>query len=608
MTSNNPMRLNVQDVIDYQMSRRGLMKAMIATAGLAAATGVLGACTSDDAKPTHSSGKASSAKPTVQPNGVVSTPRNQTVVTDDPTLFTVFDSFNPFIPNGEQQQGGVTQVAKEFLWYLNFSTGELKPWLAKSWSYNADSTQLTLALQTDAKWSDGKPFTSRDVKFTMDMLAKQSNLLGAGSVSGVARVAAPDAGTVVISLKAPDPRYHYNFICALVVAPITVVPEHVWSSQNPSSFKNNPPVYTGPYKLKEVQASRYLFMWEKYDTYWAKAKMDPKPLYAAFRSAPTIDTASKDFEDAKTDCGSDYDHVKALIGKGYKNAVITSLKDPAPRAILVNCDPSKGILAEPKFRWVVSALLDRDKIAKNIWVPATTSATYPWPDYPSNKKWEDSGLAADFPLSYDPDKAASLLEEIGATKSGEKITYKGAKVPSLEIITAAPTTGAEYLIGQELAKELGKLGFTVSVKSLEGAVYTDRLYKGQYDIRSESLFGEIFDPSQIYSQFTGDGYVPLGKNASSDFVRLKDDEFDSIVAELKKSSPDDAAKKETFDDALKRWFELMPGIPIIQTLYSLTFNTTYWKGWPTDDNQYQVGAHWWAHYLFVIGAIQPTGA
>ena len=54
------------------------------------------------------------------------TPRNQTVVLDQSTFF-VFDSFNPFIPNGQQYQAGFQQTCKEFLFYANYAAGKIEP-------------------------------------------------------------------------------------------------------------------------------------------------------------------------------------------------------------------------------------------------------------------------------------------------------------------------------------------------------------------------------------------------------------------------------------------------------------------------------------------------
>ncbi len=48
-------------------------------------------------------------------------------------------------------------------------------------------------------------------------------------------------------------------------------------------------------------------------------------------------------------------------------------------------------------------------------------------------------------------------------------------------------------------------------------------------------------------------------------------------------------------------------IPVIQTGYPSYYNTTFWKGWPTDDNLYQVPLNWWGQFMFVLGKLEPTG-
>ena len=46
---------------------------------------------------------------------------------------------------------------------------------------------------------------------------------------------------------------------------------------------------------------------------------------------------------------------------------------------------------------------------------------------------------------------------------------------------------------------------------------------------------------------------------------------------------------------------------MIQTGYPSYFNTTFWTGWPTDDDLYQVPLNWWPHFIFVIGKLKANG-
>ncbi|PRY00891.1 ABC transporter substrate-binding protein [Allonocardiopsis opalescens] len=45
---------------------------------------------------------------------------------------------------------------------------ETIPNLAESWEYNEDATQLTYTLRAGLRWSDGEPFTSRDIEFALN--------------------------------------------------------------------------------------------------------------------------------------------------------------------------------------------------------------------------------------------------------------------------------------------------------------------------------------------------------------------------------------------------------------------------------------------------------
>src|SRR5213080_4726082 len=50
------------------------------------------------------------------------------------------------------------------------SLQSIVPDLASGWSWNEDGTELTLPLREGVAWHDGKPFTSKDVKCTWDLL------------------------------------------------------------------------------------------------------------------------------------------------------------------------------------------------------------------------------------------------------------------------------------------------------------------------------------------------------------------------------------------------------------------------------------------------------
>lgn len=84
--------------------------------------------------------------------------------------------------------------------------GTLEPLLAESWEANADNTEFTFTLNTDAVFSDGSPVEAKDVVWSWLRL---QNLQDAPSyfMAGITSVEAPDESTVVVTSEAPNSAF-----------------------------------------------------------------------------------------------------------------------------------------------------------------------------------------------------------------------------------------------------------------------------------------------------------------------------------------------------------------------------------------------------------------
>ncbi len=576
------------------------------TAGAGAAGGVATAapCCTPTAAP------AQGAPGQSQGTGDLPTPRNQTVV-GERVKYTIFDSFNPYIPNGEHADCGLHQGCRESLFYANFQTGEIIPWLATKHEYNADFTQLTLSLNPNARWSDGKPYTSGDVVFTIDLLAKNRQLNGSSAVTSyVDGASAPGPNTVVLRLKQPNPRFHYNFTAGIFGDTIKVVPKHIWEKEDAGTFKNNPPIFTGPYVLDRVVAQQFMFVWKRNPDYWNKANLDPKPRYMVWRQAGTADAMVQEFTRGNVDLPTyntfDYP-LQESIKNSYKNMVRLNFLDPCPRGMWFNQDSPSGLFQTAEGRHAVSYLLDRETIGKTIWQPPSTPAKYPWADWTVNQKWQNPEIQKKYDLTFDPRRAEQLLDGLGATRSGGVRQLNG-KPLSLTCITHVAVGQPEYQIGQSLAENAKKVGIEMQVRSLVGTPFSDAFNNGDYDLTSHNFCGTAFDPNQLYTQFDERFYQPIGtRTTQGNATRTRIAELSAIAAKLDGVDPADRANKPLFDQGLEVFMKHLPAMPSIQTIYPLVYNTTYWTGWPTQDKLYNVPAHWWAQFLFVLGRLEPTG-
>ena len=117
--------------------------------------------------------------------------------------------------------------------------------LAEKWSWQDGYRNLVFFLRRDVKWHDGQPFTSRDVKFTFDLVREAPEAAGKLRLNprkdwyaNVEAIETADAYTVVFRLKRPQP----SILMMLASGQSPVYPAHV-----PVAEQRNRCVVTGPF-------------------------------------------------------------------------------------------------------------------------------------------------------------------------------------------------------------------------------------------------------------------------------------------------------------------------------------------------------------------------
>lgn len=123
------------------------------------------------------------------------------------------------------------------------------PDLAESWLISPDGRTYTFKLVRNARWHDGRLFTSADVKFTYEQVLLKFHARTRAGLEGVLEVVeTPNPATIVFRFRQP-------FGALLQRADVTeapILPRHLYEGtdilQNPY---NATPVGTGPFKFKE---------------------------------------------------------------------------------------------------------------------------------------------------------------------------------------------------------------------------------------------------------------------------------------------------------------------------------------------------------------------
>jgi peptide/nickel transport system substrate-binding protein len=116
-----------------------------------------------------------------------------------------------------------------------------------------DGLTVTYHLRKDAKWTDGQPVTSADVKYTWQQIMNpNNNVVSRHGYDAIGSIDTPDASTVVLHMRHVFPPL-LDYFFGESDEPYDVLPEHILAHAagnfNTMPFNAEPSVSDGPYKF-----------------------------------------------------------------------------------------------------------------------------------------------------------------------------------------------------------------------------------------------------------------------------------------------------------------------------------------------------------------------
>jgi len=177
-------------------------------------------------------------------------------------------TLNPLYGTGAYEQKIIGLIYDSIL-ASDPETGDPIPYLADSWKIESADTgaakgqRITFNLVRNASWQDGAPFTSRDIKFSMEFFKKYKIPIFLSTMERVVQVSTPDEFTVEIVMNGTS---IFNLIDA---GGAMIIPEHIW--KNVSDWRTFQPdrephpskpgltkmVGTGPFILSEEKPGEF---------------------------------------------------------------------------------------------------------------------------------------------------------------------------------------------------------------------------------------------------------------------------------------------------------------------------------------------------------------
>lgn len=549
-------------------------------------------------------------------------PRSQTLYLagsqwGDPSTFNpLAESWQAAWPVGDR-----FNLMYEPLLAYNSLDGKVEPILGSLVSKDNDS--VVVDINPAAKWSDGKPVTSEDVKFIF-LLGQKYKSAATGYavefISGINVDTVDNAGAKTERLSfLVDKKGRNNPLVILdLLQAIRIVPSHIFkdllakSGDNLDSIKklkiDQNPVVSGPYNLKTYSNEKIVL--ERRDDYWGNAALHegkkPAPKYIIHPIYKSNDHFAIALQKGDLDASQTF---IPRIWMKKKDGVSTWMeKAPyfVPGALpmlIINC--TKVPLNDKAFRRAMAAAINYGDI-KELAVSGYSPDIQPGLIMPSGieGKYFNAEEAKKNGVSYNAEAAKKMLADAGyksVYKADGTLDYMtdkaGKKLPTLFIKSPAGWSDWEAMVTIAV-KGLRAAGIDVREGFVDAGLYWPAKPSGDFDILMDKPAASI-TPSLPWSRFeavmSSRNWVPVGGDNKMNenqgrYNSPKAKDYNAKVDSLLKAIPltsDEAKLKAAYGELNNIFMQDQPAIPLVnlpEQFYE--FSTTVWTNWPSEKNAY----------------------
>jgi peptide/nickel transport system substrate-binding protein len=273
-----------------------------------------------------------------------------------------------------------------------------------------------------------------------------------------------------------------------------------------------------------------------------------------------------------------------------------------PMSLFVNT--TKPPFDDPDIRWALSYFIDRQQLIDVALNGVGVPSALPMPPYPGLQPYVDgiSDLLEQYPTNeFNPEKGAALLTQKGWTKNTDGI-WEDANGNKLEmtILSFSFLQTIPPVVAQQLKNQGVDATFAMPPDNF------DQFFQGTYTAAIWGHGGSVKDPYETLRLYQSASESVPGVNAGN-YAHWTNAEYDGIVDQVYATPMDDQAKlSELYRQAMEIWLPNLPDIQLVQNIHNILMNTTYWTGWPSNENSY-VNEHSYAlTWPLVIMNLQPA--
>jgi peptide/nickel transport system substrate-binding protein len=376
-------------------------------------------------------------------------------------------TFNPLLVEDGQSEI-VRYLTGGVLLRLNRQTQALEPALATSWKATPDGRTIKFHLRTGLHFSDGTPFTSEDVAYTVKALMDPQLHSPTGdsfrSGDGQVSVQTPTADTITVTFPAPVAGLERLFDQVAIL-----------SAHSPKKEM----AVLGPFYVADYSPGSYVLL-RRNSNYWRKDK-EGKPL-------PYLDSIRLDIQR-----NHDIEILRFRRGEIHIiNSLDADLFDRLQKespAAAYDAGPSldsefvwfnqvptaafpdykKVWFRSTEFRKAISLAINRDDLARIVYAGHAQPAY--GPISPANHFWFNSALPVP---KYDSAAALRLLAQAGFRFDGSILRDSSGHRVEFTLITSTGNKPREQMVTM-IQQDLSQIGIKVNMVTLDFPSLIERI-------------------------------------------------------------------------------------------------------------------------------------
>jgi len=390
-----------------------------------------------------------------------------------------------------------------------------------------DNVTYTFTLRDGVKFHDGRPFTSADAKYTLDLVfsssfAKSASFYegtGAERKSYIKSVAAPDAHTLVVTTTKPWTGLLPNLV------PVAIIPKDSYEAIRShagtivSDLTREGISGTGPFKFVSYDSSQQVLDLQANPDYWDGAPHIPtvRVRVIADTNALQAELRSGRVDIAPLPTSLSPDAVK-LLGQDPKLQV---LQFTGSNIVLLTLNCSQPPLNDVRVRQAIAYAIDREGLIRDLLLGQGKLAHSILPE-------ESWAYHAGQRYLFDVAAAKKLLDEAGLKDpDGDGPQMRFAK-PIIFKVSGSSVAAKNY--AGVIQNYLKNVGVPVTIETAELNTLFDELRRGNFQIFYGQWVGGNQDPI-FFKDLFATSEIPTETRAARNRSRYSNKELDALIDE-----------------------------------------------------------------------------